>query len=128
MPINVFLAISTKRSNKLSGTQLVAWIPQGGNDTQYFPPMIDQKTDFVNALESFVKAELRLSMEPADYNNEAIEIIDARNHLFRNVGRQFTDEELGIYAIRDLCQVDEDTMETIPNRMKFLSIARTYFG
>lgn len=92
------------------------------------PLMIDQTTDFVNALENFVKAELRLSMEPADYNNEAIEIIDARNHLFRNVGRQSTDEELGIYAIRDLCQVDEDTMETIPNRMKFLSIARTYFG
>ena len=90
--------------------------------------MIDQTTDFVNALESFVKAELRLSMEPADYNNEAIEIIDARNHLFRNVGRQSTDAELGIYAIRDLCQVDEDAMETIPNRMKFLSIARTYFG
>lgn len=90
--------------------------------------MIDQTTDFVNALESFVKAELRLSMEPADYNNEAIEIIDARNHLFRNVGHQSTDEELGIYAIRDLCLVDEDTMETIPNRMKFLSIARTYFG
>ena len=90
--------------------------------------MIDQTTDFVNALESFVKAELRLSMEPADYNNEAIEIIDARNHLFRNVSRQSTDEESGIYAIRDLCQVDEDTMETIPNRMKFLSIARTYFG
>lgn len=90
--------------------------------------MIDQTTDFVNALESFVKAELRLSMEPADYNNEAIEIIDARNHLFRNVGRQPTDEELGIYAIRDLCHVDEDTMETIPNRMKFLSIAKNYFG
>ena len=128
MPINVFLAISTKRSNKLSGTQLVAWIPQGGNNIQYFTSMIDQTTDFVNALESFVKAELRLSMEPADYNNEASEIIDARNRLFRNVGRQSTDEELGIYAIRDLCQVDEDTMETIPNRMKFLSIARTYFG
>lgn len=90
--------------------------------------MIDQTTDFVDALESFVKAELRLSMEPADYNNEAIEIVDARNHLFRNVGRQATDEELGIYAIRDLCHVDEDTMETIPNRMKFRAIAKNYFG
>ena len=90
--------------------------------------MIDQTTDFVDALESFVKAELRLSMEPADYNNEAIEIVDARNHLFRNVGRQTTDEELGIYAIRDLCHVDEDTMETIPNRMKFRAIAKNYFG
>lgn len=90
--------------------------------------MIDQTTDFVDALESFVKAELRLSMEPADYNNEAIEIVDARNHLFRNVGRQATDEEQGIYAIRDLCHVDEDTMETVPNRMKFRAIAKNYFG
>ena len=53
------------------------------------------------------------------------ERVERFDHL---VGRQSTDEELGIYAIRDLCQVDEDTMETIPNRMKFLSIARTYFG
>lgn len=90
--------------------------------------MIDQTTDFVDALERYVQAELRASMEPADYNNEAIEVVDARNHLFRNVGRQTTDEELGIYAIRDLCHVDEVTLETVPNRMKFRAIARNYFG
>lgn len=83
--------------------------------------------DFIDALESFVKSELRASMEPADYNNEAIEIIDARNHLFRNVGRMHTDESLNIYAIRDLCHVDEETLETIPNRMKFKAIAKNYF-
>ena len=53
--------------------------------------MLNETEDFVEAMEQFVKAELRASMEPADYNNEAIEIIDARNHLFRNVGRQTTD-------------------------------------
>ena len=68
--------------------------------------MLNETEDFVEAIEQFLKPELRASMEPADYNNEAIEIIDARNHLFRNVGRQTTDEELNIYAIRDLCCVD----------------------
>lgn len=89
--------------------------------------MLDLKTDFVNALESFLKAELRASGEPADYNNEAIRIVDARNHLFVNVGRQQTDQELGIYSIRDLCHVDEESLETVPDRMRFLSIAREYF-
>lgn len=83
--------------------------------------------DFIDALESFINAELRASMEPADYNNEAIEIIDARNHLFSNVGRMSTDESLNIYAIRDLCHVDEDTLETVPNRMKLKAIARIFF-
>lgn len=90
--------------------------------------MIDEIADFVDALESYVKAELRTSLEPAEYNNEAIEIIDARNHLFRNVGRQATDEELNIFALRDLCHVDEVTMDTIPNRMKLKSIAKNYFA
>ncbi len=90
--------------------------------------MINETADFVDALESFVKAELRNSLEAAEYNNEAIEIIDARNHLFRNVGKQATDEELGIYALRDLCHVDETTMETLPNRHKFQAIAKHYFA
>lgn len=90
--------------------------------------MVNDIEDFVAALEAFVRAELRASMEPADYNNEAIEIVDARNHLFRNVGRQHTDEELDIFAIRDLCHVDEETMETVPDRMKFRAIARNYFA
>lgn len=89
--------------------------------------MWNPKADFVDALENYVKAELRVSGEPADYNTDAIRIVDARNHLFSNVGRQQTDQELGIYAIRDLCRVDENTLETVPDRMRFQSIAREYF-
>lgn len=89
--------------------------------------MWNPKADFVDALESYVKAELRVSGESADYNTDAIRIVDARNHLFSNVGRQQTDQELGIYAIRDLCRVDENTLETVPDRMRFQSIAREYF-
>ncbi len=89
--------------------------------------MYNDTDEFVNALDSFVRAELRLSMQPADYNNEAVQIVDARNHLFRNVGVRATDEEEDVYAIRELCHVDEDTLDLVPNRMKLQAIARSYF-
>lgn len=88
--------------------------------------MLNEEKDFIDALESYLKAELRACAEPADYNNEAVEIIDARNHLFRNAGRRGTDEECGIYAIRDLCRIDEDTLETVPDRMRLAALARSY--
>ncbi len=89
--------------------------------------MYDDKKEFVDTLEAFVREQLRLCTEAPDYNNESVRIIDARNHLFANVGRRGTDEEEGIYAIRSLCKVDEDTMELVPDRMRFASIAKTYF-
>lgn len=88
--------------------------------------MINEKAEFVDALDRFIQSELRHSSEPADYNTESIEIVDARNHLFRNVGNKGTDEELGFFAIRDLCHLDEDTMEFVPNRMRLAAIAREY--
>lgn len=86
--------------------------------------MLDERTDFINALESYVLSELRQSAVPADYHNGSVQIADARNHLFRNAGVGGTDEELGIYALRDLCRVDEDTMELVPNRQRFAAIAK----
>lgn len=88
--------------------------------------MLNEPNDFVEALENFIKAELRQSTEPAEYNHEAILIADAHNHLFSNVGNNATDEALGIYAIRDLCRVDEFTLETIPDRNRLIRIAREY--
>ena len=88
--------------------------------------MLDEKKDFIDALDAYIRSELRHSAEPADYNTDAIEIIDARNHLFRNVGSRGTDEELGFFALRDLCQLDEDTMEFIPNRMRLAALAREF--
>ena len=67
--------------------------------------------DFVDALESYVKAQLQASGEPADYNVEALEIVDARNHLFRHAGKRVTDESENIYALRDLCRVDEMSLD-----------------
>lgn len=89
--------------------------------------MLDEKNDFVGALERYVNEELRTALEPAEYNKDAIEIVDARNHLFRNVGQLSTDEERNIYALSDLCCVDEETFHTIPNRMKLKAIARNFW-
>ena len=90
---------------------------------KYFQYSCSTKKMILSRPQFFLKAELRASAEPADYNNEAIRIIDARNHLFQNVGRCGTDEECGIYAIRDLCHVDEDTLETVPDRMRLAALA-----
>lgn len=88
--------------------------------------MLHEKTDFVDALDQFIRSELRHSAEPADYNTDSIEIVDARNHLFRNAGKKGTDEELGFYTIRDLCHIDEDTMDFVPNRQRLFALAREF--
>ena len=53
--------------------------------------MLNEPNDFVEALENFINAELRQGTEPAEYNKEAVQIIDARNHLFSTVGKKGTD-------------------------------------
>lgn len=83
--------------------------------------------DFVDALEAYVRAELTASGEPADYNVDALEVVDARNHLFRPAGRRATDEAENIYALRDLCRVDEESMTFVPDRGRMAAIARNYF-
>ena len=88
--------------------------------------MLNEQKDFINALERFIQNELKASGEPADYNNHAIEIIDARNHLFRNVGIHETDEACGIFAIRSLCHIDEDSMEMVPDRQRLAALAREF--
>lgn len=89
--------------------------------------MTDDVRDFIDSLESYVQSELAASGEPADYNVEALQIVDARNHLFRNVGKQATDEAENIYALRDLCRVDEETMVIVPDRGRMAAVARNYF-
>lgn len=83
--------------------------------------------DFVDALESYVRAQLQASGEPADYNVEALEIVDARNHLFRHAGEKVTDESENIYALRDLCRVDEVSLDFVPDRQRMAAIARNFF-
>jgi hypothetical protein len=88
--------------------------------------MTEEATDFVDALLRYVTEELRRA-GGADYANGSVRIVDARNHLFRPAGKSVTDEELGIYALRDLCRVDEDTLDTVPDAMRLAAVARNYF-
>ena len=86
--------------------------------------MFDERRDFVDALEAFVSAALRNGTEPADYNPDAVQIMDARNHLFRLLERQGTDEEQRIYALRELCRIDEETLTTVPDRWRMATLAK----
>lgn len=80
--------------------------------------------DFVQALLDFVDAALRASAVDAEYCQAAVQIIDARNHLFRSLDSHRTDEEQGIYALRDLCVLDDETMSLKPDAGRCRSVAR----
>jgi hypothetical protein len=89
--------------------------------------MTDEIKDFVDALERYVEEALIASGQPADYHVDALKVGDARNHYFCPAGRRPTDESEDIYALRDLCRVDEATMTFVPDRERMASIARNYF-
>lgn len=61
-----------------------------------------------------------------EYVRGAVQILDARNQLFRLLPHQTTDEATDIYALADLCHVDED-MQTVPDMNRALAVARNYF-
>lgn len=86
--------------------------------------MID-KNEFIADLTSFVKKEIERCGD-LEYCNEAIEISDARNGIFKNIGIHSTDEENDIIRIKELCMMNEQ-MDFEPNIMKIKSIARFYF-
>lgn len=89
--------------------------------------MTPDAEDFVNALCRYVAARLAAIGEPADYCSEALRVVDARNHLFVEAGRRATDEADDTYALRDLCRVDEITMDLCPDRGRLAAVARNYF-
>lgn len=93
-----------------------------------FARMSEDVKDFVTALGNYVRDAISHSGEPADYNVEAVHIVDARNHIFRPAGRRPTDEAEDIYALRDLCHLDTDIMELVPDRGRLRTVARNYFG
>ncbi len=89
--------------------------------------MTEDVLDFISALDGYVRAALATMGEPADYCTEAVRIVDARNHLFCMAGKKATDEAENIYALRELCRIDEDTMEMVPDHGRMAAIARNYF-
>ena len=90
--------------------------------------MTAEKEDFIEALERYVVEELRASGQPAEYNNSALRVVDARNHHFVAAGIHATDEADDIYALRDLCRPDDATLEMHPDRGRLAAVAHNYFG
>lgn len=90
--------------------------------------MYNDTEELALALEAFLLSELRSADATGEYHQGAIRVIDARNHLFSMVDRPETDEEAGIYAVRDLCRIDEVTFDSVPDRQKLLAVARERLG
>ncbi|MCD8318462.1 MAG: hypothetical protein LUC45_06345 [Paraprevotella sp.] len=87
--------------------------------------MSAEADDFIEALYRFVSEQIQRTSDPI-YNRESIKIVDARNHIFRLSESGQTDEAEDLYALSDLCYVDED-MQTVPNRARMQRIARNYW-
>lgn len=81
---------------------------------------------FVDALASHVAETIR-NIGDMEYCRDAVKIADARNHLFYSIQDARTDEEHAVYALRDLCRLDEETMEWHVDRNRLQSIARDFF-
>lgn len=81
--------------------------------------------EFAEALCHYVNVQLQ--GQDGEYVRGAVRIVDARNHLFVEMPHQNTDEGMDIYALRDLCYVNEDTMRTEPDMNRALCVARNYF-
>ncbi len=90
--------------------------------------MTDEVKEFIDALEAHVRAALQQGDGMADYNVEAVRVLDARNHLFATVRGVHPDEAEGVYPLRGLCRVDEETLSLIPDRQRMAAVARDYFS
>lgn len=82
------------------------------------------REEFASALCRYVAGELR--GQDGAYPHGAVRVLDARNHLFATLPTQPTDEAMDIYAVADLCHVDEQ-MHTLPDLNRARSVARNYF-
>jgi len=80
--------------------------------------------EFAEALCQYVARELW--SQDGEYIKGAVRILDARNHLFQALPHQATDESADIYALSDLCHVN-DEMQTEPDMNRALGVARNYF-
>ncbi len=86
---------------------------------------MEEIDDFVQALYVYVQEALR-EVDEVTYSPRGVQIVDARNHLFRAVEGRMTDEEEGVYRLADLCRVDEE-LRTVPDRMRMRRVARNYW-
>lgn len=89
--------------------------------------MTEEVALFVDALSAYVNARLQAAPAGADYVQEAVEIVDARNHLFRCAGERATDEVENVFALSELSRPDEETLELVAHRGRIAAIARNFF-
>lgn len=86
--------------------------------------MAEEIENFVVALKYFVSMELAAVGGEEEYCRDAVQVLDAHNLLFRNVGRHSTDEVENIYALRELCRIDEENFNLVPDEGRIRSVAR----
>jgi hypothetical protein len=55
-----------------------------------------------------------------------VKIVDARNHLFRKLDNAPTDEADDIFALKELCILDDD-MHLLPDMQHIRLVARNYW-
>lgn len=82
--------------------------------------------DFINALESHIADALN-RIGDIEYCQESVKIIDARNHIFKSLPNASPDEEHSVFALRDLCRLDEETMQWQVDRNRLRAVARDFF-
>ena len=89
--------------------------------------MLDEKMEFAKALKDFINLSLAHHGQEAEYCTDAVEIVDARNHIFRLVPNTGTDEELNRFAMQGLCRLDEWTLKLTPDIQRLLAVAKDFF-
>ena len=81
---------------------------------------------FVEALTGYVADAVRRCGD-MEYCHEAVKICDARNPRFQSLTDAATDEEHSVYALRELCRLDADTMSWHANEGRIRAVARDFF-
>ena len=89
--------------------------------------MLDEKMEFAEALKDFINLSLAHHGQEAEYSTDAVEIVDARNHIFRLVPNTGTDEELNRFALQGLCRLDECSLNLTPDIQRLLAVAKDFF-
>lgn len=82
--------------------------------------------DLINALASHV-ADAINRIGDIEYCQEAIKITDARNHIFQDLSNTSSDEEHSVFALRDLCRLDEETMQWQVDKNRLRAVAKDFF-
>ena len=84
----------------------------------------EQIEEFALALCRHVEREL--DRQDGEYARGAVRVTDARNLFFQTLPHQVTDEGADIYALADLCYIDEN-MNTVADLHKARAVAKNYF-